>query len=78
MPAMKRPAISILIVVAPACNAQPKLEMQPPMKTVFLRPKMSASHDTAKAPIIAPPVKEETIPPVSAASGVPKYSRKVG
>lgn len=69
---MKRPAISIAMVVAPACSAQPKDEMTPPIKTDFLRPKLSASHDTDNAPMIAPPVKDETIPPVSAAFGLPK------
>lgn len=72
IPAMKRPAINIAIVVAPACNAHPKVEMAPPMNTVFLRPKISANQDTAKAPITAPPVKDETIPPFAALSGVPK------
>lgn len=71
-PAMKRPAISIAIVAAPAWSAQPKAEMTPPMKTVFLRPKLSASHDTASAPMIAPPVKDDTMPPVSEAFGLPK------
>lgn len=70
--AMKRPAISIAMVTAPACSAHPKDEMTPPMKTVFLRPKLSASHDTASAPMIAPPVKDETMPPVSEAFGLPK------
>lgn len=72
IPAMKRPAINIAMVTAPACSAHPKAEMTPPMKTVFLRPKLSASHDTANAPMIAPPVKDETMPPVSEAFGLPK------
>lgn len=65
------------MVAAPACSAQPKDEITPPMKTDFLRPKLSASHDTDSAPMIAPPVKDETMPPVSEALGLPKYSMKV-
>ena len=32
------------------------------MKTVFLRPNLSGNHATERAPGIAPPVKEDTIP----------------
>lgn len=72
IPAMKRPAINMAIVAEPACKAQPRAEMQPPKKTAFFRPNISASHDIASAPTIAPPVKEDTIPPFWEEFGVPK------
>jgi hypothetical protein len=78
IPAIKRPAISMAMVADPACKAHPKAEIQPPMKTVFLRPSISASHDTANAPMMAPPVKEDTIPPFWEGFGVPKYVINVG
>ena len=64
IPAMRRPVMSMGIVAAPACRAHPKVEIHPPRKTVFLRPRRSASHDIDKAPITAPPLNEDTMPPV--------------
>jgi hypothetical protein len=63
-PEMNRPAIIIGIFLAPPWSAQPKIEMQEPMKTVLFRPNLSGSHATESAPGMAPPVKAETIPPV--------------
>lgn len=60
------------MVVEPACKAQPKTEIQPPTKTVFFRPSISAIHDIASAPMMAPPVKEDTMPPFWEGFGVPK------
>jgi len=71
MPAMNLPAIIIGIFAAPACNAQPIVEMTAPIKTAILRPYLSGSQATERAPRIAPPVNDETIPPVSEAVGVP-------
>lgn len=77
-PAMNLPAIIIGMFTAAAWRTQPKTEMTAPMKTVFLRPKRSGSHATESAPGMAPPVKDETIPPVSDALGIPMYAVKYG
>jgi hypothetical protein len=56
----------------------PRTEMQAPMKTVILRPRRSGSQAMDRAPRMAPPVKEDTIPPVCDAVGVPMYALKYG
>jgi hypothetical protein len=68
---MNLPAIIIPILTAPPWSAHPKTEMQAPIKTVFLRPNLSGNQAIESAPGIAPPVKEETIPPVCEEVGVP-------
>lgn len=77
-PAMNLPAIIIGILTAPACKAQPRVEIMAPMKTVILRPYLSGSHATESAPGMAPPVKADTMPPVSEAVGIPMYAVKYG
>jgi hypothetical protein len=39
------------------------MEMIDPMKTVFFLPNLSANTETDSEPMIAPPVKEDTMPP---------------
>jgi hypothetical protein len=77
-PAMILPAIIIGMLRAPACRAQLRMEIQAPMKTVFFRPSRSGSQATESALGFAPPVKAETIPPVSELEGVPMYFVKYG
>jgi hypothetical protein len=69
---MTRPAMSIAMELAPACSAQPKMEMIEPMKTVFFLPSMSATMETESEPMMAPPVKEDTIPPAWSSEGFSK------
>jgi hypothetical protein len=78
MPAMARPTIIMPILMALAWRAHPSTEMQAPMKTVNFRPRRSGSQAIDIAPSMAPPVKEDTIPPVWEAVDVPMYASKYG
>lgn len=75
---MNRPIISMTILTEPACKAQPKQDMQAPVKTVIFRPSRSPVKALMIVPRIAPPWNAETTPPVVLSSGLEKYSMNLG
>jgi hypothetical protein len=77
-PAIKRPAIIMGILAAPPCRAQPRHEMMVPTKTAFFLPSLSARYEMEGEPRMVPPVKEETMSPVSDVVGLLIYSTKCG
>jgi hypothetical protein len=44
MPPMKRPTISMTMVAAPHCKAEPSTDTRAPMRTVFLRPSLGCQN----------------------------------
>lgn len=72
-PAMNRPMMSMVMLIAPPCSAQPTMEMQAPTKTDIFRPSRSPVKMLMMVPRMAPPWKADTTPPVTVSFGLLKY-----
>lgn len=75
---MNRPIMSMGMLTAPACKEPPMTDTTEPMNTVQRRPKACAKNMLKMVPRIAPPWKDETMPPTTVSEGLSKKSSNLG